>query len=204
MNKSTNAFLFYLTILSLYVLVIILFLLTPIKNSYDFVIRICALLGFTSMFVASIMSPFMVQIYKYFGKSFIKLHHFFSIMGLILVTIHPIAFALSKMDIAIFVPVFYPFYDFWLLAGRPALILIYIAVAAGILRKKIPKYWKQIHFLNYVALFFGLIHGILIGTDFKNPAILILFSLMTICAFCGLIYKRYLLFKRKKNKTKQG
>ena len=63
------------------------------------------------------------------------------------------------MNIAVFVPVFYPFYDFWLLAGRPALILIYIAVAAGILRKKIPKYWKQIHFLNYVALFFGLIHG---------------------------------------------
>ena len=198
MNKKTNSRLFYLAILSLYIIVIILFLLTPIRDPYDFFIRICALLGFTSMFIASIMTPFMVQIYKYFGKKFIKIHHFFSIIGLILVTIHPVAFALYRMDVAVFVPVFYPFYDFWLLAGRPALILIYIAVVAGILRNKIPKYWKQLHFLNYVALFFGLIHGILIGTDFKNPAILILFTIMTICAFCGLIYKRYTIYKRKK------
>ena len=200
MKKRTNALLFYLAILSLYSLVIILFLLTAIRNPYDFFIRICALLGFTSIFIASIMSPFMVQIYKYFGKSFIKVHHLFSISGLILATIHPIAFAIYQMNIAVFVPVFYPFYDFWLLAGRPALIIIYIAVLAGVLRKKIPNHWKQIHFLNYVALFFGLIHGILIGTDFKNPAILILFSIMIICAFCGLIYKRYTIFKRKKKK----
>lgn len=199
MNKRANTIGFYLIILSLYLLVIILFLMTPIKDSYDFIIRICALLGFTSIFVAIIMTPFMVQIYKYFGKSFIKLHHFFSILGLIFVTAHPIAFAIYQMNVAVFVPVFYPFYDFWLLAGRPALILIYVAVLAGLLRKKIPNYWKQIHFLNYVALFFGLIHGILIGTDFKNPAILILFSIMTICAFCGLIYKRYAIYKRKKN-----
>ena len=198
MEKKTNTLLFYLAIISLYILVSILFILTAIRDSYDFFVRIFALLGFTSLFIASMMSPFMVQIYKYFGKKFINIHHFFSIIGLILITIHPVAFALSKMDITVFVPVFYPFYDFWLLAGRPALILIYIAVVAGTLRNKIPIYWKHIHVLNYVALFFGLIHGILIGTDFKNPAILILFSIMTICAFCGLIYKRYTIYKRKK------
>ncbi|MFX1394037.1 MAG: hypothetical protein ACFFAH_10725 [Promethearchaeota archaeon] len=200
MNKKKRALLFYLAILSLYSLVIILFLMTTIRDPYDFFIRICALLGFTSMFIASIMAPFMVQIYKYFGKSFIKLHHFFSVLGLILITVHPIAFAINTMNIAAFVPVFYPFYEFWSLGGRLALILIYIAIMAGILRKKIPEYWKPIHFLNYIALFFGLIHGILIGTDFKNPAILILFSIMTICTFCGLIYKRYTISKRKKKK----
>jgi sulfoxide reductase heme-binding subunit YedZ len=200
MEKKTNTLLFYLAIISLYILVSILFILTAIRDSYDFFVRIFALLGFTSLFIASMMSPFMVQIYKYFGKKFINIHHFFSIIGLILITIHPVAFALSKMDITVFVPVFYPFYDFWLLAGRPALILIYIAVVAGTLRNKIPIYWKHIHVLNYVALFFGLIHGILIGTDFKNPAILILFSIMTICVFCGLIYKRYTIFKRNKKK----
>ena len=200
MNINTKALLFYLAILTLYSLVIILFLLTPIRDPYDFFIRICALLGFTSIIIASIMSAFMVQIYKYFGKKFIKLHHFFSILGLILITIHPIAFAINTMNIAAFIPVFYPFYEFWSLGGRLALVLIYIAVMAGILRKKITKYWRYIHFLNYIALFLGLIHGILIGTDFKNPAILILFSIMTVLAFCSLIYKRYTIYKRKKKK----
>ncbi|TFG01325.1 MAG: hypothetical protein EU539_14175, partial [Promethearchaeota archaeon] len=192
MNKKNNTIILYSSIVVLYIVITVLFLLTPAKDSYDFIIRIAALLGLTSMIIATMMTPFMVQLYKYFGQKFIKVHHLFSVLGLILATIHPVAFALYVMNIAVFVPVFYPFYDFWLLAGRPALIIIYVAVLAAIFRKKVPKYWKQIHFLNYVAILFGYVHGILIGTDFKNLAILVIFTIMTIAVFCGLIYRRYL------------
>lgn len=183
--------------ISLYVLILVLIFLEPIKDGLDFIIRFGALMGFTSMFVATIMTPFMVQLYKIFGKPFIKIHHLYSIAGLILITLHPVAFAISKLDITIFVPVFYPWYDFWSLGGRVALILIYLAVLGSLLRKKI-KNWRILHILNYIALFLAYIHGVLIGTDFKTLGIFIIFTLMLILSFGVLIFKRYFSYKRKK------
>ncbi len=108
---------------------------------------------------------------------------------------HPIAFSIQAANPGVFIPVLYPWYDFWLLARRPALILIYIALVAVILRKKNPKAWRPLHALNYIALFFGYIHGILIGTDFRNIGILIFFTLMVISSYMALIYKRYQTYK---------
>ena len=188
--------------LALILIVVILLFFTPIIDMFDFVIRFAALIGFTLMFLATVMTPFMAELYKIFGKPFIKLHHLYSILGLVLITVHPIFFAISVLDITIFVPVFYPWIDFWNLAGRPALILIYIAVIAAFLRKKIPNQWKWLHVLNYIALFFGYIHGVLIGTDFQNPAILIIFTLMIIISLSTFGYKRYQNYQRKKNLKK--
>lgn len=189
--------------ISLYILILVLIFLEPFEDGHIFIIRFAALMGFTSMFIATIMTPFMVQLYKIFGKPFIKIHHLYSISGLILITLHPIAFAISKLDITIFVPVFYPWYDFWSLGGRVALILIYIAVLGSLLRKKI-KNWRIIHMLNYIALFLAYIHGVLIGTDFKTLGILIIFTAMLILSFGVLIFKRYLIYKRKKIPKKKS
>jgi len=183
----------------LFIVIFILFLQTPISDSFSFYIRLGALFGFTALFIATTMAPFMVQLYKIFGKPFIKLHHLYSIMGLILITLHPTVFALSVLDITVFIPVFYPWIDFWRLAGRPALILIYIAVLAAILRKKISKSWKFFHILNYIALFFGYIHGLLIGTDFQNIGIAIIFTIMIIISIGSFGLKRYQNYKRNKN-----
>lgn len=184
--------------LILFIVVFILFLQTPISDGFNFFIRLGALFGFTAMFLATTMTPFMVQLYKIFGKPFIKLHHTYSIFGLIMITIHPVAFAISSMNIAVFIPVFYPWIDFWNLAGRPALYLIYIAVLMAIFRKKVPKYWRGFHILNYIALFFAYIHGFLIGTDFDNLGILILFTVMIIISLASFGLKRYQTYQRKK------
>ena len=183
-------------IIALYALVIILFSLTPSTGILSSIIRLCALLAMTSMFISTIMTPFMVQLYKYFGKPFIKVHHTFSITAIVLATVHPIAFSIQVANLGVFIPVLYPWYDFWLLAGRPALIIIYISLVAVILRKKIPNSWRPLHALNYIALFFGYIHGILIGTDFQNLGILILFTIMVILSYMALIYKRYQTYQR--------
>ncbi len=183
--------------LSLYILVTVFFLLTPFTDGFDFIIRFGALFGFTSMFIATMMTPFVVHLYKIFGKPFIKMHHIYSITGLILITLHPIAFAIFKLDITVFIPDFNSWYGFWSLGGRLALILIYIAVIAALLRKKIKKNWRIIHILNYIALFLAYVHGVLIGTDFQNLGILVTFTIMIILSFSVLIFKRYLSFKRK-------
>jgi len=184
--------------LSLYILVLVFFFLTPFSDAFNFVIRFGALFGFTSMFVATMMTPFAVQLYKIFGKPFIKMHHIYSIAGLVLITLHPVAFAIFKLDITIFLPDFSSWYGFWSLGGRLALLLIYIAVIGALLRKKFMKNWRYLHALNYVALFLAYIHGILIGTDFQNLGILIIFTIMIILSFSVLLFKRYLSFKRKK------
>ncbi len=188
--------------LGLYILNLIFFLSTPFSSVADFFIRFGALFGFTSMFVATMMTPFAVELYKIFGKPFIKIHHVYSITGLLLVTLHPLIFAVSADNIAVFVPDFTSWYGFWSLGGRLALILIYLAIFGAILRKKLIKGWRIIHALNYVALFLAYIHGVLIGTDFQNIGILIVFTIMIILSFGVLGYKRYLVYKRKSGKNK--
>ena len=183
---------------SLYILVLVFFFLTPFSDAFNFIIRFGALFGFTSMFIATMMTPFVVQLYKIFGKSFVKMHHIYSIAGLILITLHPVAFAIFRLDITVFLPDFSSWYGFWSLGGRLALLLIYIAVIGALLRKKFMKNWRYIHALNYVALFLAYVHGILIGSDFQNLGILIIFTIMIILSFSVLIFKRYLSFKRKK------
>jgi hypothetical protein len=188
--------------LGLYILILIFFLLTPFTDVYSFIIRFGALFGYTSMFVATMMTPFVVQLYKIFGKPFVKIHHIYSITGLVLITLHPVVYAISVLNIFVFIPDFSSWIRFWELGGRLALILIYLAVLGALLRKKIIKSWRFIHILNYVALFLAYVHGVLIGTDFRNIGILIIFSLMIILSFGVLIIKRYLIYKRKKGKSK--
>jgi len=184
--------------LCLYIFILVLFLLTPFSDGFNFIIRFGAIFGFTSMFIATMMTPFVVKLYKIFGRPFIKIHHLYSITGLILITLHPVAFAIWRLDITVFLPDFTSWYGFWSLGGRLALILIYIAVLGALLRKKIKKNWRIIHILNYVALFLAYIHGVLIGSDFQNIGILIIFTIMIILSFTTLFFKRYLSFKRKK------
>ena len=202
MPFKKEAILLIASTLSLYVLILVFFLLTPFSDGFNFIIRFGALFGFTSMFIATMMTPFAVQLYKIFGKPFIKIHHIYSITGLILITLHPVAFAIFRLDITVFLPDFNSWYGFWSLGGRLALILIYIAVIGAILRKKITKNWRIIHTLNYVALFLVYIHGVLIGSDFQNIGILITFTIMITLSFGVLIFKRYLTYKRKKQKGK--
>lgn len=201
-----NGYLLIGGISALYVSIITLFAVTPIDDAFQFFIRLCALLGLASMFIATMLTPFAKMVYQSWNKSAIKIHHYFTIAGLILITLHPVIFAIEKMieadfltGIAVFLPDFSSWYKFWLLAGRPALIFIYIALGAALLRKKIVDWWRPIHILNYIALIFGVVHGIMIGTDFENfqkpievPQLLItlLFLLMTLVTAGTFVLKR--------------
>ncbi|MBD3192043.1 MAG: hypothetical protein GF308_15455 [Candidatus Heimdallarchaeota archaeon] len=215
-----NGYLLIGGISALYVSIIILFAVTPIENAFQFFIRLCALLGLASMFIATMLTPFAKTVYKAWEKSTIKIHHYFTIAGLILITLHPVIFAIEKMievdfltGIAVFLPDFSSWYKFWLLAGRPALIFIYIALLAALLRKKIVDWWRPIHIFNYIALVFGVVHGIMIGTDFENfqqpievPQLLIsiLFLLMTIVTAGTFVLKRIQQAKlRKRRKARK-
>ena len=200
MEQSLQKKLVLVSIASLYILIIIIFAFTNHLDPYNTIIRLFALLGYLSMVITAMMTPFAVELYKLFKKSFIKMHHFFAICGIILITLHPVIFAINTLNPFAFIPVINDWVLFWELAGRPALILIYIAVIAGILRKKIANTWRLFHALIYVALFFGLVHGILIGTSFQNIGIMIIYIALFCLVIFALIYKRTKNYQRKKKK----
>lgn len=207
-------------IVLLNVFVIILFALNnPTENWFYFFIRLCSLLGLLAMFISSILTPFQRELYRIFKTSFIKIHHGSAITGLVLITMHPILFAIDQgiknsigQGFAVFVPVFSSWLAFWQLAGRPALIFIYVALIAVLLRRSIKKSWRWLHSFNYIALVFGVIHGILIGSDFYNfqePIVVtellitIFFIILTITTLVTFTMKRLTMIKRQRKRKKR-
>ncbi|TFF88922.1 MAG: hypothetical protein EU550_00290 [Promethearchaeota archaeon] len=198
MNLKKQAWYLISLIVLLYISVIIAFFLNGVTSVFDYFVRLGVLLGFTSLFLASVTAPFMKELYQLFGKPFVKIHHVFSIVGLVLITSHPIAYAIQTTDITVFIPDFTSWQAFWDLAGRPALYIFYVAVLATIIRTYLPsKLWRGLHGLNYIALIFAYFHGVLIGHDFQNLFIMILFTGMFITILEVLIYRRYQKYKLK-------
>ena len=186
----------------IYVIVTIIKVIIPADTPFHVFVRLFALWGFIALSIATIMTPFIREITKSLGKPFLKIHHIFGLSGLTLATLHPIIFAIEKMDITVFIPNFESWIKFWELAGRPALIVLYLAVIGVLLRKKV-KNWRWIHALMYLVLFMAYIHGILIGTDFQNWIIVLIFSLLMAASIFALVMKRYLIYQRTKKRKQR-
>lgn len=173
------------------VIIPIIDLITPAGTAMQFMVRLFALYGYFMMSMAAAMTPFLKDIMKVFGKPFLKIHHVFAIAGLIFITLHPIFLAIIRMNLAVFIPDFSSWRTFWVLAGRPALILIYIGFIAALLRMKMKNLWRPIHGLMYVALFFGIIHANLIGTNLiEILAVRILFNILFAMVVIAFILKK--------------
>jgi len=153
-------------------------------------IRIAGLTGFVALAGAMIMTPFLPEIYRNFGRPFLRIHHLFAVAGIVLVTLHPVLLAIRVMTVAVLLPAFGFLYEFFALGGRLALILMYGALAGVFLRAAIPAGWRALHALMWVVLILALLHGMLIGTDFREPLIGALFTTLTIAALGAFFAKR--------------
>lgn len=86
--------------------------------------------------------------------------------------------AIQFMDASVFIPNLKSWQLFWMGAGRPALIIIYVSLIGVLLRRKLQKSWRVFHALMYIALFFGIVHGNLLGSTFGNIAIILIYDLL--------------------------
>jgi len=165
--------------------------------------RLFGLYGFLFLSIATLTTPFLREVIQAFGKPFLKIHHAFAAFGIAFITLHPIFNAIDRFSLLVFLPSFDSWESFWMLAGRPAFIILYIAVAAALLRRTAPKYWRFFHALTYIALFFGIIHANLIGEDFEIPGIMLIFDVLFLSSLASFTYKRYKNYqlKRKTNPT---
>ncbi len=200
MKIKKEGWLLLLSVIGLYIIITALALQTTGAELLDLAVRLCALYGLAALSISTAMTPFVKEITRSFGRPFLTIHQSFAILGLIFITLHPVFFAISAMDILVFVPKFDSWLVFWELAGRPALYILYVAASAALLRRKIPKYWRSFHMLTYIVLFFAIVHGNLIGTDFQNPVLLIVFNglfAITIFTFALRRYQNYLREKKR-------
>ncbi len=204
MTLPRAGMLFAAVVLALYALVAAVVLTAPYDDPLHVIARLTALWGFLALGIAAILTPFLREIVKVFSRPFLSVHHIFAAVGLLLPTLHPVTLAIASLNPAIFIPVFSPWGRFWALAGRPALYLLYIAFAAVLLRKYIPKYWRWVHGLMYVVLLFAIVHGNLIGDDFENPVIWVLFNTLFALAIAAFVLKRWQKMQKKAASVQRG
>jgi predicted ferric reductase len=154
-------------------------------------VRLFGLYGFLFLGVATLITPFLKEITQAFGKPFLRIHHAFSILGIIFITLHPVFNAIQRLSLSVFVPRFDSWEGFWRFAGSPAFIILYIALLAAFLRAKAPKYWRPFHALMYIVLLFGIVHANLIGDDFGNVGIMIIFNALFVASIAVFAIKRF-------------
>ncbi len=177
-------------------IIAIIFLLTLLEKQdapLQMIDRASGIYALFFIFLAIVSSEYMKQMKKIFGKGFMSIHHFSARIGVLLMLIHPIAFALEERNINVFLPVFYPLKDFLELAGRPAFYLILIAVMAAVYRKKIIRKWKKIHYLNYPAFLMVFVHSWLIGTDLRSEIMQVIWIAMLLVVIGVFVHKHVVL-----------
>lgn len=167
------------------------------NNPWNLAVRLFALNGFIALSIATIMAAFLKEVTLFFKKPFTRIHHYFAAAGLVLITLHPLTIAIRFLNPTVFIPNLNSLYDFLYFGGRPALILIFVAFVAVLLRRKMLRYWRWFHALMYFALFFGLVHANLSGTDFGNVAILIVFNGLFAATLVAFGLKRWQFYRIK-------
>jgi predicted ferric reductase len=183
---------FLLVVIALAVIIALLFLSSAGEEEITHLaLRFFGLYGYLFLSVATLTTPFLREVTQAFGKPFLKVHHSFSILGIVFITLHPVFNAIERLSLSVFVPRFDSWERFWMFAGRPAFIILYIALVAALLRAKAPKYWRAFHALMYVVLLFGIVHANLIGDDFQNLGILIIFNALFLASLASFALKRY-------------
>jgi sulfoxide reductase heme-binding subunit YedZ len=194
---------FLLGITALAVIIALLFLPSAGEEELaPLAVRFFGLYGLLFLSVTTLVTPFLREVTKAFGRPFLKVHHSLAVLGVVFITLHPVFNAVERLSLSVFVPRFDSWNLFWLLAGRPALIILYVAVFAAFLRVKAPKYWRAFHALMYVVLLFGIVHANLIGGDFQNLGIMIIFNALFVATLVGFAFKRYRSYQLKRRMSR--
>jgi methionine sulfoxide reductase heme-binding subunit len=181
-----------IALISVFCLLLILQSLAAFVSSpLNMLTRAAGLVGYLSLFLAITAYQYRREMSKMFGRPFLKVHHLLAKVGLAMIIVHPVTYALQKGDPSVLVPVLSSLSDFLLWAGRPALYLFVAGATAGVLRARIKSSWKTIHYLNYLALALACVHGVLLGSDLGVGWLRWLYALMAVAAVVMLFERRW-------------
>ncbi len=177
----------YGIILLIIVFIIYIILQTP-EEPIVMLRRFAGMFGYLTMFLAIASSEYMAKIKKISGMPFMKAHHNLARIGILLILIHPLTFALEGRGIQILSPIS-PANIFIALGGRPAFYLFLLAAGIAIYRKKYGN-WRKVHYLSYLAFLLVSIHAPMIGADFRFNMMKVLALAMAVTVIAIFIDKR--------------
>ena len=172
------------------VLVLLLLRTYRLQTPLQALIRGSSLLGYLAMFASIVGSAFQRQARRLFGRSFGRVHHLWSVAGLVLLTIHPLAVALEQGTLAVFVPRGSSAYIFFSSGGAPALYLFALAAALALPRALMRRGWRALHWLTYVGFWLGTAHAFVAGKHFGQPAVLVAALLMMLVVAAVFVRQR--------------
>ncbi|MDF1513604.1 MAG: hypothetical protein P1S60_07330 [Anaerolineae bacterium] len=143
-RKPKNSWVLVLSGVIVAMLVVGTVALDQISISVYGLIRAAAVTGYLCIFLAVVSSNYMVELTRYFGRPFVKVHHIASLTALAALTIHPVAVAWTLQRPSLFIPG---------LNTPQALVfwLLVIAALAAVFRKAIGQRWKIVHWINYLV-----------------------------------------------------
>jgi len=155
-----------------------------VLNSW--VVRTCALLGYLCVFVAAVSAIYMRELFGFFGRPFVKVHHAVTVTGLILLGLHGLM-GVVNFGLNVLIPKLSSVRLFFTWGGPIALYLIGAASLTALWRtSSLREQWRYLHWLNYLAFFLATTHAILLGSEFRSvamKAIPIVLSLALVAAF---------------------
>lgn len=177
-------------ILVLYVLPLLVIAGQETSWSLYTILRIAGVWGFISLSLGALLNLKKGAVKSQFGRPFLKIHHYFAISGLILITVHPVLYAYLALDPGVFIPDFSSVYSLFATGGRIAFILLYLAFCAGLARMALKNRWRYIHALVYPALIIAAVHANLIGQTMTHPIISLIINGLVLLV-CGMfVYVR--------------
>lgn len=170
--QKKNTWLLVLAVPAVIAAALLLQLAAPVPGWQYWLVRGLALSGYLFVFLASLTAANLPAMAKAFGRPFIGVHHVATIAAFAAMVAHPFAYALATGSLDHFVPRAASVYEFFLWAGRPALALFIVAVAAALLRLAFKKGWRFFHLAAYLAFLLATVHANLLGTTFQSiPAV---------------------------------
>lgn len=140
-------------------------------------VRGTAILGYLCVFTATVSSSFIRELVRLLGRKFVTIHHIVAYTGLLLITLHPLAVALSWSTTSVLVPKLDSVMYFLQWGGPPALYLLYVGSVVASFRSRIDV-WRTVHWLNSLAFVLATFHAILLGTDTQFVVVKAIVALM--------------------------
>lgn len=135
---------------------------------------------------------------KLFGVKIFKFHIIEGIIAYIIIVSHTVFYFLNilqfsdfKTSILSLLPSFATKIDIYLDFGKLGIILLTIAVMAGIFRTYpfITKHWRFFHRANYIAFALILFHSYFLGTDTHTIPFIFLYPIFIVGLIASVVYK---------------
>jgi hypothetical protein len=153
-------------------------------------VRTSALLGYLCVFVAAVSALYMRELFRFFGRPFVAVHHAATVTGLVLLALHGLIVAVS-FGPSVLVPKLSSWRLFFTWGGPVALYLIGIASLAALFRtSSLRKQWRYVHWLNYLAFFLATAHAVLLGSEFQSAAMKAIPVVLALALVAAFVFKR--------------